>query len=350
MPDLKIYTIRDLLDWLDKGNPVEGLDEQVIAPQRAWAIVHNPYVKDEDAVVAAIYEGSELAAFTACFPDMVEDKRVWWFSTLSCRPESAGKGYGLIVVGALVEAHEGEDSFDAGGADETREIFKYLGLKDTITPIYAFLRPNRRRGLLYILSNFKALYPQFLSNRKANRIAKENRSTAHYTLRYINHLNDSLYQFISAHRGNDLFLRKKEMFNWIIEYPFLTQGILNNRAIDNREFGSIERVYITWNVEVRVDDKLVGFYMLRLRGKELAVRYLYYEKEAQKEVYASIIDHIIAKRPTKFITANGVLAAYIKQCSIFPKMVRDGRSFSYPQWSNYMDQNTLQAGDGDMFV
>lgn len=350
MPDLKIYTVRDLQDWLDKGIPTEGLDEQVIAPQRAWAIAHNPYVKEEDAVVAAIYEGCELAAFTACFPDMVEDKRVWWFSTLSCRPESAGKGYGLIMIGALSEAHDGEDSFDANGADETVEIFKYLGLKDTITPIYAFSFPNRRRGVRYVLTNLKALYTQCVSKRNVIRIAKKNRSNAHYTLRYINHVNDSLYQFISTHRGNDLFLRKKEMFNWIIEYPFLTQGILNNRAIDNREFGSIERVYITWNVEVRVDDKLVGFYMLRLRGKELAVRYLYYEKEAQKEVYASIIDHIIAKRPTKFITSDRNLAAFVKQCGIFPKIATGGRSFSYPQWCNYTSQHTLQAGDGDMFV
>ena len=350
MPELKIYTVRDLLDWLDKGNSVEGLNEQVIAPQRAWAIAHNPYVKDEDAVVAAIYEGSELAAFTACFPDMVEEKRVWWFSTLSCRPESAGKGYGLIVIGALSDAHEGEDIFDANGADETVEIFKYLGLKDTITPIYSFSLPNRRRGIRYVLTNLKALYTQCVSKRNVIRIAKKNRSNAHYTLRYINHINDSLYQFISTHRGNDLFLRKKEMFNWIIEYPFMAQGALNDRAIDNREFGSLEKEYRIWNVEVIVDDKIVGFYMLRIRGKELTVRYLYYEKNAQEEVFASIVDHIICIQPTKFITSIGVFAAYIKQCNIYPKMFKTGRSFSYPKWCYYTDQNMLQAGDGDMFV
>lgn len=350
MPDLKIYTVRDLLDWLDKGNPVEGLNEQVIAPQRAWAIAHNPYVKDEDAVVAAIYEGSELAAFTACFPDMVEDKRVWWFSTLSCRPESSGRGYGLIVVGALSEAHDGEDSFDAGGADETIEIFRYLGLKDVLIPIYAFYIPNRKKGFCFLLSNLKALYTKCISKKNMNRIAKENRSTAHYTLRYINHISNQTYGFICAHLETDLFLRRKEMFNWIIEYPFLTQGVLKDRAFDNREFGSIETEYRTWNVEVVVDEKVVGFYMLRLRGNELAVRFLYYDKEIQRDVFSSVADHIAAIRPTKFVTSDRNIAAYVKQCGIFPMMVKGVKSFSYPQWFNYTGQNTLQEGDGDMFI
>ena len=77
MPELRLYTVAQIREWLEHNQPAEGLSERVIAPTRAWAIVHNPYVKDEDAIVAAIFEDGELAAYTASFPDMLDGKRVF---------------------------------------------------------------------------------------------------------------------------------------------------------------------------------------------------------------------------------------------------------------------------------
>ena len=61
MPELKLYTVSHLREWLMNNHPADGLSEQVIAPTRAWAIIHNPYVRDDDAIVAAIFEDGELA-------------------------------------------------------------------------------------------------------------------------------------------------------------------------------------------------------------------------------------------------------------------------------------------------
>ena len=72
MPEVKIYTVNDLRVWLTNNHPAKGLSERVIAPTRAWAIIHNPYVKEKDAIVAAIFEDGELAAYTASFPDMLD--------------------------------------------------------------------------------------------------------------------------------------------------------------------------------------------------------------------------------------------------------------------------------------
>ena len=56
MPDLKKYTILDLRNWLIHNHATEGLSDKIIAPQRAYAIINNPYVKDEDSVLCAIFE------------------------------------------------------------------------------------------------------------------------------------------------------------------------------------------------------------------------------------------------------------------------------------------------------
>ena len=159
-PELKIYTIADLRTWLIDNNPPAGLSEHVIAPVRAYAILNNPYVKDEDAVVAAIYEGEELAAFTASFPDMYEGKRIWWASTLWCNPKFQGQGYGLIVIGSLKEVHEPELTFDRWGARETVEIFNCFGYKTIYTSRYVLgdkaINRNTLKGkLAYTLQELK---------------------------------------------------------------------------------------------------------------------------------------------------------------------------------------------------
>ena len=69
MPELKIYTILDLRNWLIHNHATEGLSDKIIAPQRAYAIINNPYVKDEDSVLCAIFENEIPVAYTATFPD-----------------------------------------------------------------------------------------------------------------------------------------------------------------------------------------------------------------------------------------------------------------------------------------
>ena len=96
MADLKLYTILDLRNWLIHNHSIDGLSDKIIAPQRAFAIINNPYVKDNDVVLCAIFENSTPVAYTAAFPDWInrEERIVWWFSTLYCHPSVQGKGYG----------------------------------------------------------------------------------------------------------------------------------------------------------------------------------------------------------------------------------------------------------------
>ena len=85
---------------------------------------------------AAIFEDGEIAAYTASFPDMLDGKRVWWASTLYCYPQFAGRGYGMIVVGSLMEAHEPDLTYDRWGAQETVEIFNHFGYQTIYTKRY----------------------------------------------------------------------------------------------------------------------------------------------------------------------------------------------------------------------
>lgn len=339
-PELKIYTIADLRNWLINNNPPIGLSEHVIAPVRAYAILNNPYVKDEDAVVAAIYEDEELAAFTACFPDMYEGKRIWWCSTLYCSPKFQGQGYGMIVVGSLMESHEDEQFFDRWGAGETVAICNSLGMRTIYTKRFILGDKKINRANLKGKLAYWAQELQKLIHRTPYTIHHPP-----YTLKYSTFVDGEAYAFIQTHRGNDLFLREQKMLNWIIRYPFVVGCDLIDRVEKDTEFSSYVAKTDYKVVKVYVADAMVGVYFWH-NG---SVTYLYYMWEYQDVVFASIADHV---RKTKcgLITEDRALASYLKALVYFPSCKEEKVSFSIPEDVALPDTYTMQLGDGDSFA
>lgn len=339
MPELKIYTVKDLREWMENNHPAEGLSERVIAPTRAWAIVHNPYVKDDDAIVAAIFEDGELAAYTASFPDMLDGKRVWWCSTLYCYPQFAGRGYGIIVVGSLMEAHEPDLTFDRWGAKETVEIFNHFGYQTTYIKRYHL--GDKKIGTSTIKGKFADCVQEL--NKCLHPWPKA--SKANYTVQYGGGIDDEAYAFMQAHRNDDLWLREQEMLNWIIEYPFIKHG----KDVRDKvcQFGSYARVYEFKIAKIYVEEQLHGVYMLRLNNDELSVIYLYYNYEKRDLVFGSIIDSIITQHPKSFVTENENLYERVRESLYFPKSEEEMVSLCMPEINGDF---TTQMGDGDSFA
>lgn len=339
-PELKLYTIADLRSWLIDNNPPAGLLEHVIAPVRAYAILNNPYVKDEDAVVSVIYVGGELAAFTASFPDMYEGKRIWWASTLWCNPQYRGQGYGMIVIGSLMEAHEPELTFDRWGAQETVEIFKCLGHNTTYTPRYIFGEKKINRTTI----KGKLAY----CAQELQKLIYRTRYTIHrtpYTLKYSTFVDGEAYAFMQAHRGKDLFLREQKMLNWILRYPFGVGCDLIDKVEKDTQFSSYVVKTNYKVVKVYVADAIVGVYFWH-NG---SVTYLYYEDEHRDVVFASIADHV-CKLQSGLITEDSALASYIKAHVYFPSCKEEKISFSIPEDATLFDSYAMQLGDGDSFA
>ena len=343
MPEIKLYTVADLREWLMDNHPTEGLSEQIIAPTRALAIIHNPYIKDEDAIVAAIFEDGELAAYTASFPDILDDKRVWWASTLYCYPQFTGKGYGLIVVGSLMEAHEPDLTYDRWAAKETVEIFNHFGYQTIYTKRYHL--SDKKIDMSTIKGKMadcvqelnKCLHPW-------PKISKTN-----YTVQYAERIDDEAYTFIKAHKGTDLWLREQAMLNWMVEYPFFKSGKWKPEG-GKCIFGDEAEKYEYKIAKVYEDEQLQGVYVLRFHDEELSVVYLYYTYEKRDVIFDSVIDYIIAQHPKSFITENENLYERVRECLYFPKNEEEKVSLSLPANQQDLANFTLQLGAGDSFA
>ncbi len=340
MPELKLYTVAQLRDWLEHNHPVDGLSEQIIAPSRAWAIIRNPYVKDEDAIVAAVFDDGELAAYTASFPDMLDGKRVWWASTLYCYPQFVGRGYGMIVVGSLMEVHEPESTYDRWGAQETVEILNHFGYQTTYTTRFHFtdkkIKTSSLKGkLAYCAQELKKCMHPWPKQTKAN-----------YEAQYVEIIDDEAYAFMKAHKGKDLWLREQDMLNWIVRFPFVKGGVDETACV----FGADAKVYEYKITKVYVENQLQGVYVLRQYDYALSVVYLYYVGEKQDDVFSSIVNQIIATRPKSFITENNDLLNYVKDRLYFPKVEEEKVSLSLPDNQQRLTNFTFQLGDGDSFA
>lgn len=346
MPELKLYTIAQLRAWVEDNQVDEGLSQTIVAPQRAYAIIHNSYVKDADPVVAAIFVDGKNVAYTTAFPEMIDGKRYWWFSTLWCDPKHRGNGYGLIVIGSLVEVYGAEYCLDRWGAEDTVEIFSYFGHKATYTHRYALgSKIDRSTPKGKIVAFIRAA--QKCSHRLIERPAKRE----NYSLRYVPNIDQCTYAFIRAHRGNDFILRTQETLNWVLHYPFSYSAPLAERIDKSLPIFQAETPHTElFAVQVWNKEKLIGFYLMKQNADVLHILYLYYEEAQKTKVFASIRDHVKRMKIEQCVTENKPLAEYLRKEIYFPKHSVHEISFSVPEGMELPKDGTVQYGDGDCFT
>lgn len=345
MPELKLYTIAQLRDWVLHNKGVEGLSEKIISRTRAFAIINNPYVKEDDPVVAAIFVDNENAAYVTAFPELIGGKRYWWFSALWCSPKFEGNGYGLIVVGSLVEIYGAEYCLDRWGAQETVEMFAYFGHKVTYTPRYQLgsnVNCNTAKGkLVYALRTL-----QITLHRACTKYMKE-----YYSLRYLSYIDDATYAFIKTHRGNDYIEHTQDYLNWVLQYPFTLSAPLIDMVDSKMPFSQSEVLDSQfYAVQICDKDAIIGFCILKKKVNTLHILYIYYDEAHKSQVFASVRNHVKRMKMTQCVTENIELKNYLLKHIYFPKHSVAQVSFSTPNGMKQPQVGQVQYGDGDCFV
>lgn len=342
-PVLKYYTVLELRNWLVHNQLIDGLSDQIIAPQRAWAIINNPYVNDSDAVVCAIYEDNEVAAYTSAFPELIGDERKWWFSALWCNPKYRGQGYGLIVIGSLAEMYGVENCFDKWGAPDTVEIFTYLGHKTSCTKRYILgskIQRNTTKGnIVYLVRKLQ---------KTLHKLIEKPSKQGNYSIRYLTNIDDTTYEFIKNTQNGDWLVRSQQILNWILQYSFTISAPLTGSKVSMFSPSEVVDTQF-YAVQVYKQNQLVGFYIMKKNQDSLHILYLYYLNEFKEVVYSSIKDHIKYLDVSQFTTEDESCAKYIYKQVYFSKHKTVDISFSYPKSFCVNKEFTMQYGDGDNF-
>lgn len=353
---LRYYTVGQLRSWLEDGVCAVGLSETLVARQRALAIIRNPYAEDTMEVVSALFVGEELAAFTACYPDKPErpdDGVFFWYSTLYCKPEYRGRGFGMFVLSHLAEAHPGR-MLDAAAVPETNESLQYLGFSISWFKQYRVVLHKCING-----SSFKSVLARIKENLsvrlRRSKIEKLKKSLLNegYCVEYLGNVDKSLYGFIREHSSDDLFLRSRESLNWILSCPFVLSAEVQSKLVTQNVFSSQAEDF-SWRC-VRVDrgGMTAGVFFLRISSREVAVKYLYYDKAddaAKKAVFNSILLNLLISGKQELVCNDRALFDYIVSQDVHSKAVVFETSFACPDSFSYDEGRSFQAGDGDMLT
>jgi GNAT superfamily N-acetyltransferase len=319
MQEVKIFTTAQLRQWLEHNQVAEGLTKEVIRPAMAWAIIHHPHVKDDDPIVAAIYDDGVLAASTCAYPEVLvhpQHKRVWWFPMLWVKPEYRGKAYGLVAIGSLVEIYGEDCAWTIWAVPEVIEMFERFGCNTYYFPRY-FLN-YRAIDTSSIKGKLASLKQDFQKQWRSCRLPKL--PMFDYELRYMTNVDDESYEFISQHRDNRFLQSSQEVLNWDIHYPWKISMPLEERVqIDGAFFADVAADVQHHFVQVRADEKLIGVYRLRHSDNRLTCDTLFYTKEQEELVYASVVEHIRKWNVHHFDTEDGALAQYVRRYVYFPK-------------------------------
>lgn len=343
----RVYAVSELRAWLI-SNEQNGLSDYCIAPSRAFTLINNPCANDNDPAIVVAFDNDKPIGYSAVFPDEYIPGntigRLFWGTTEWIEPEYRGKG----IAGKMMRTLK-----DAVG------IERYIGLDSSV----ASVKLDQKQGaniiyydrIRYQLQSNHSLKGRILSRYIACHNRKRMRSLNKYDYhnQYVPFVDEQTYSFIEAHAGHDLFLRQREMFDWMLRYPFKLSTHGDSRTIqDICEFGCTKSEFTIDAIKVFVHNQLVGFYIISQSNRESALRYLYYDEAYKNEVFASATHNLLKPgiEIVRFISSE--LQDFMHRHGI-KHMNRtsftDNIALTLPP-NMSVDKNLhVQGGDGDMF-
>lgn len=351
---LELFSVQEVKHWLKSGHAERGLSEKVIAKQRAYAIVNNPYATDDLKIISALFVNDEVAAYTYLFPDLIriqnndgvfQERLIYWNTALYCNPKYEGRGYAFIVIGQFCELY-GEDYFDLDAAAASVENLKYAGLIVEYIQQYVLTNKSiRNKGIKSKLARIKEQLSLAIQS-KEKELRCEIQSAA-YKLEYVSYIDDDTYQFIVDNSKVNLFLRSQKTLNWILNYNFMHSCPLLHRVENDNVFSSKRKYFSIQGVKVLRDNQLIGFYIFSDAQEIWYLNYLYYIEEYETDVFHSIAEHILQVKRPKVQMSNHSLWSYLSKYNLYSKSHIIDKSFSYPSGFKYDKMLHIQAGDGD---
>lgn len=343
----QLFTIAELREYV-LHNANNGITPEMISCPRAYALINNPHALDTDVVLSTVKHGEKTIGYTAVFAEQlakpINSDRIFWGTTEFVHPSMRGKG----VAGKMMKQIKG--AVDG----------KYLGLESSI----ASVKLDAKQGAKF------AYYPKYEYRIKAKTKGckqwllekyvqyKNCRFAKHIQLagvetRHINYIDDASYEFIKSHSEKDVFLRKQDMLNWMVHYPFLLSK--HNAKWEEKEaceFGGVVDEH-SWTVmDISYMGERIGIVIYTVRDGLFTLRYVYHEDMHAEKVFAVVAQESLlldvhtlefcSLQFRDYLDAHGFAKMNRKHCT-------KDISFTYYESFQFEASKQMQAGDGDMF-
>ncbi len=346
------FTVNDVRNWI-YDNCGNGLSETIITRIRAFAIINNPYVHDDMVVIVTAYVRDEVVGYTAIFPEMLERPHQHLCSvatTLYVNPKFEGQFISYYLMLYIKES----------------STYSYIGLDSTPAAVlvdqllgsslsyykrweYLFRRSIQIKNIRSILTYCKNKY---LISRQSFKLRSFRMfyQNVSYGLEYINYIDPNLFTFIKQNSHQDLFLRSRDTFNWILRYPFIIESPCIDLVPQKNIFSAHISKFRTYAVKVLSGNETIGFFILRYGKKETVLRYCYYTPTCKETVFCAIIEHIHQLDVKVLKSCHVGFDMFLEKHAIYLRKKSEQISFTYPITFPFDASLNIQGGDGDMMA
>lgn len=345
------YTVADLKAWIIRGEN-NGLSERIISLARANALMHCPYVQDDDVVVISAMDGDEVVGYTDIFSEYLLRPDMWIATgtTLWVNPDYADDFVGYNLVQRLWQAYP---QYSVIGSDVSRPaamIDKLLGASILKYERHGFVfhRNIQVHSLRNLASRVLEPYRIYRQRKAVGRVMAIIPANIRVIAR--DTIDAEAYDFICAHSESDTFLRSREMLNWILRYPFSVENPLMKYAVKSNAFSDQVGVNRNYLLQIYMADTLIGIVMLGFRGKDMHVKMLYTDTIHQEVAFALIIDTMINSSIERLYSLYPELNAFIAAHQVALRDTVQPLLFTYPKSIKCLEPFVLQGIDGDMFA
>lgn len=301
-----------------------------ISKHRALSHLRNPRVKRDDLVLVLIYEDGEMVAYLGVFADDLHFstgvEHVGWLSCMWVNPIMRGKGIAKKLIQTVFDAWDYKILV-------TEFTPAAHGLYNRTEQFLDLAKPEGIRG--YLRLNLANLLPKkdekwnkwepFLSCIDAvfnlpNSLRLFFKS--HYRLsldslggdfEYLSEIDDESWAFIQKQKGKELINRGREDLDWILKNPWLISAPFKDNIANRYHFSAIDDSFNFLSIKIYDSERNIkAFMMLSIRGKNLKIPYVYFEKGYEIYVLELVYRHMLKMNLDMLTVFHPILVQVIK--------------------------------------
>jgi hypothetical protein len=334
-----------------------------ITKQRALSQSKNPRAKPNDVALILAYDKEyELLGYIGALPDNIcINNQSFHFAWNTCwwvHPEK-GKPVVMKLLAELYKVWDNSIFYSDLGvrAKDIIELTNKYTLK-TFTGYRFFFRfyftrfvttkfPLLNNSVIRVLLRFF----DFLSNSIIPLIHCHNFNFEAKKIR--TEINSSLTaksdQFIRQFPTINFSLREKKDFDWVIHYPWILSGNINESEYKGKYFFSHQAsTFHSYFLEIYEENELIGVLMFQERDGHYRLPYVFFKPAYISVIGEIILQHLLQKKALSFVILHSSLSKYLNnKKGYLTKRVMVRYAAVPKNYGEILSQVIVQDGDGD---
>lgn len=339
-----------------------ALNKIPISKHRAVSQINNPRTSEDDIILVAQFDENILVGYLGILPDYIyhneEFQKIGWLSCFWIDEHYKSKNVAANLFLRVIRAWQNK-IFITNFVPWLEPVYQKIGIFEPVRH-KSGLRCYLRFNLAEILPPKKPFYQHISFLLKAIDFAFNTAGDVRLKFirpdtsdqakpEYLSYIDEDSEKFIVCHTRSNLNRRSKPELEWILNNPWIHEGVKNDVNGSRYYFTSFSKRFFYQLIRIRDHrNKICAIVMICVRNNQLTVPYLFSDSVYYGLIGRILLDTMLNLKLNMVTTFNDQLATALKKikCSfIFSKKLI--RPYFISKVCGFATLLDFQDGDGD---